>query len=80
MFVPSLVRKSYSTFVPYYIHILVSYYTDDESEGENPPPPTQIPADEPIAHEPAPTPPLPRWVYSTREAIGDIFDDPSDQC
>jgi hypothetical protein len=52
-------------FVPYFVPIMVSSSSDDDSEDENPPPPTHLPPDESIEHEPAPTPPLPRWVCST---------------
>jgi hypothetical protein len=65
MFVPSLACEPSSMFVPYFVPILVSSSSDDDSEDENPPPPTHLPPDESIEHEPAPTPPLPRWVHST---------------
>jgi hypothetical protein len=67
-FVPSSAYEPSSTFVPYSVPILVSSSLDDDSEDENPPPPAHLPLDESIEHEPAPTPPLPRWVHSTREA------------
>jgi hypothetical protein len=38
-----------------------------------------IPPDESFEPEQAPVPPLPRWVCSTREAVGDLVSDPSDQ-
>jgi hypothetical protein len=67
-FVPSSTCDPSSTFVPSSIPILVSSSSDDDSEDENPPLPTHLPPDESIEHEPAPAPPLPRWVHSTREA------------
>ena len=45
---------------------------DDDSEDENSPPPAHVP---PIA----PTPILPRWVFSTCEEAGDLASDPRDQ-
>jgi hypothetical protein len=65
-----------SAFVPFYDLVSSS---DDDSEDENPPPPAHPPPDESFELEPAPTPPLPRWVRSTREAAGDLVGDPSDQ-
>ena len=53
--------------------------SDDDSVDENPPPLTHPPLDESFEPEPAPAPPLPRWVRSTREAAGDLVGDPSDQ-
>jgi hypothetical protein len=78
-FVPSSAFEPSLAFVPY--SILVSSLNDD-SEDENPSPSTRLPLDESFEHEPTPTPapPLPRWVYSTREAVGDLVGDPSDQC
>jgi hypothetical protein len=78
MIVPSSTSDPYSTFVTYSIHISVSS-SDDDSEEKNPPPPNHLPRDESIEPEPTPTPPLPRWVRSTREIVGDLVDDPSDQ-
>jgi hypothetical protein len=52
--------------------------SDDESEDENPPSPTNIHPDESFEPEQAPAPPLPRWVCSTQEAVGDLVGDPSD--
>jgi hypothetical protein len=72
----SLVRGLCHIFFP----ILVYSYLDDDSEDENPPPPTHLPLDESIEHEPAPIPPFFNWVHSTREATSDIFGDPLDQC
>jgi hypothetical protein len=66
--VPSLACDPYSAFVPCSIPILFSSL-DDDSEDENPPPPTDLPLDESFEPEQEPVPPLPRWVYSTREAI-----------
>jgi hypothetical protein len=65
--------------VPSSVPILVSSSSDDDSEDENPPLPAHLPPDESIEHEPAPTPLLPRWVCSTREAVGDLVSDPSYQ-
>jgi hypothetical protein len=78
-FVPSLTYESSLTFVPPYVPIMVSSSSDDDSEDENPPFLTHLHPDESIEHEPAPTPLLPRWVCSTREAVGDLFGDPSSQ-
>jgi hypothetical protein len=64
--------------VPSSVSTLVSS-SDDESEDDNPPLPTDIPPDESFEPEPAPYPLLPRWVCSTREAAGDFVSDPSDQ-
>jgi hypothetical protein len=74
--VPSSACEPSSTFVPSYDLVSSS---DDDSEDENPPPPTHPPPDESFEPEPAPAPPLPRWVCSTREADGDLVGDPSDQ-
>jgi transposase InsO family protein len=60
--VPSSACKPYSAFVP--SSDLVSS-SDDDSEDENPPPPAHPPPDESFEPEPAPVPPLPRWVRST---------------
>jgi hypothetical protein len=75
--VPSSVCEPSSAFVPSYDLVSSS---DDGSEDENPPPPTQPPPYESFEPEPTPTPPLPRWVRSTREAAGDLVGDPLDQC
>jgi hypothetical protein len=74
--VPSSACEPYSTFVT--SSDLVSS-SDDDSEDENPPPPAHPPPDESFELEPTPTPLLPRWVRSTREATGDLVGDPSDQ-
>jgi hypothetical protein len=89
MFVPSLACERNSTFVPSLAcepslafvpsSFLVSY-SDDDSEDENPSPPSHLPPNESFEPTLAPAPPLPRWVCSTREAVGDIFGDPLDQC
>jgi hypothetical protein len=79
VFVPSSTCEPSSTFVSYSIPILVSFSSDGDNEDENPPPPTHLPPDESIEHEPAPTLLLPRWAHSTREAGGDLFSDPLDQ-
>jgi hypothetical protein len=78
-FVPSLACESSSMFVP--SSVIVSY-SDDGNEDENPPLHAHLPPDDSFEPEPAPAPapPLPRWVCSTREAVGDIIDDPSYQC
>jgi hypothetical protein len=75
--VPSLACEPSSVFLPSSVPILVSS-SNDESEDENPPPPTHPPTDESFEPEPTPTPSLSRWVCSTREAVGDLFGDPSD--
>ena len=77
--VPSLACEPSSTDVPSSVPILDSS-SDDESEGENPPSTADIPPDDSIEPEQAPVPPLPRWVHSTREVVGDLVDDPSYQC
>jgi hypothetical protein len=89
MFVPSLACKPNSTFLPslacepsltfFPSSVLVSS-SDDDSEDENPPPPAHLPPDESFESEPAPSPPLPRWVCSTREATGDLVSDTSYKC
>jgi hypothetical protein len=77
-FVPSPAYEPSSTFVPSSVPIMVSS-SDDDSEDENPPPPAHLPPDESFEPEQAPAPQLPRWVRSTREAVGDLVGDPSDQ-
>jgi hypothetical protein len=62
MIVPSLAYEPSLTFMPSYDLVSSSY---DDSEDENPPPPTHPPPDESFELEPAPAPPLPRWVRST---------------
>jgi hypothetical protein len=74
--VPSSACEPYSMFVPSYDLVSSS---DDDNEDENPPPPAHPPPDDSFKPEPAPTPPLPRWVRSTREASDDLVGDPSDQ-
>jgi hypothetical protein len=64
--------------MPSSVPILVSS-SDDYSEDENPPPSSHLPPDESFEPEPTPSPQLPRWVRSTREAAGDLAGDPSDQ-
>jgi len=44
--------------------------SDDESEYENPPPPSR---------DPPSAPQLPRWVHATWDAAGDLASDPTDQ-
>jgi hypothetical protein len=65
--------------VPSSLPILVSSSSNDDSEVENPPMHAHLPLDESNEHEPAPKPPLSRWVRSTQEAIGDLVGDPSNQ-
>jgi hypothetical protein len=77
--VPSSACKPSSTLVPSFVPIMVSS-SDDDSEDENPPLHAHLPPDESIEPEPVPTPPLPRWVRSTREAASDLVGDPSYQC
>jgi hypothetical protein len=64
-----------STFVPSSVPILVSS-SDDDSEDENPPLPAHLPPDKSFEPKPTPAPSLPRWVCSTREAVGDLVGDP----
>jgi hypothetical protein len=90
-FKPNLMFMSSSTYEPYPIlmpysipnfsssaPILVSS-SDDENEDLNPPLPTHLPLFESIEHEPTPEPQLTRWVFTTREEVGYLFDDPSYQ-
>jgi hypothetical protein len=77
--VPSSACEPSSAVVPSFVPILDSS-SDDEREDENPPPSADIPPDESLEPEQAPVPSLPRWVCSTREAVGDLVGDPSDQC
>jgi hypothetical protein len=74
----SLKRQLHLAFVPSSVPILDSS-SDDESEDENPPLPTDTPPDESFEPEQAPVPPLTIWVRSTREATGDLVGDPSNQ-
>jgi hypothetical protein len=74
--VPSSAYKPSSTFV--FSYDLISSL-DDDNEDENPPLPTHPPPDESFEPKPAPTPPLPTLVHSTREVVGDLFGDPLDQ-
>jgi hypothetical protein len=78
--VPSSSCEPSSMFVPYFVHILVSS-SDDDREDENPPLPAHLPPYESIELEPTPTPSLPRWGLksSTREVVGDLVSDPSNQ-
>jgi hypothetical protein len=66
------------TFFPSSVPILVSSL-DDDSEDENPPPLSHLPPNESFEPKPSPTPPLPRWVLSTQEVVGDLVGDPSYQ-
>jgi hypothetical protein len=68
-----------SAYKPSFVPILVSS-SDDDNEDENLPPPTHLPPDDSIEHEPTPIPPLPKWVYSTQEVVGNLVSDPTDQC
>jgi hypothetical protein len=61
---PSSARNPSSSFVPYFVPILVSS-SDDDSEDEKPPPPADLPPDESFEPEQALVPPLPRWFHST---------------
>jgi hypothetical protein len=74
-FVPSSIYDPCLKSVPYFVPIMVSYSLDDDNEGKNPPLLAQIPLDESI--KPQPAPPLPRWVCSTQDVVGDVFDNPS---
>jgi hypothetical protein len=74
--VPSSACEPYSTFVP--STDLVSS-SDDKSDDENPPPPAHPPLDDSCEPEPTPAQPLPRWVHSTREVVGYLVRDPSNQ-
>jgi hypothetical protein len=64
--------------VPSSVPILVSS-SDDDSEDENPPLPAHLTLDESFEPKLTPVPSLPRWVHSTREAVGGLVGDPSDQ-
>jgi hypothetical protein len=77
VFVPSSAREPSSTFMPSSIPTLI-YSSDVDNKYENTPPPAHLPLYESIEHEPAPPPLLPRWVCSTREAVGDLVADPLD--
>jgi transposase InsO family protein len=77
--VPSSTCEPSSAFVPSYAPILDSSL-DDDSEDENPPLSADLPPNESFEPKQAPVPPLPRWVCSTREAIGDLVGDPSYHC
>jgi hypothetical protein len=76
MIVPSLAYDPSLVFMP---SSDLVYSSDDDSEDENPPLPAHPPPDESFEPKPAPAPPLPRWVCSTREVVGDLVGDPSDQ-
>jgi hypothetical protein len=76
--VPSLACEPSSVFVPSFVPIMVSYL-DDDNEDENPPSPAHLPQDDSNELEPTLAPPLPKWVCSTREAVGDVVSDPSYQ-
>jgi hypothetical protein len=88
MFVPSLACEPNSTVAPSSAYepslafvpssILVSSL-DDDNEDENPPLPDHLPPVESFVPKPTPTPLLPRWVHSARQAIGDLVGDPSNQ-
>ena len=71
MGVPSLACKPDSTIVPSFSSNFLDRFPtsvfDDDSEDENPPPPSHVPLV-------APTQVLPRWVRSTCEAAGDPRD------
>jgi hypothetical protein len=78
-FVSSSTYDSSSMFVPFSIPIMVSSSSDDDNVDENPRLLAHLPPYEFIEHEPTSTPPLPKWVCSTREATGDLTGDPSNQ-
>jgi hypothetical protein len=80
-FLPSSTYDPSSTFVNSFVPIMV-FSSDDDNEDENPPIPSHLPQDESFESKPAPAPapPLPRWVRSTREVVGDLFSDPLDKC
>jgi hypothetical protein len=78
VFVLSSAYEPSSTFVHYSIPTMVSSSSNDDSEDESPLFLAHLPPYESIELEPTPTPPLLRWVHSTREATGDLFTDPSD--
>jgi hypothetical protein len=73
---PSSTCEPSSTFVPSSVPVMVSSSYDD-SEDDNPHPPSHLPPNECFEHEPTPAPPLPRWVHSIREEVGDLVGDPS---
>jgi hypothetical protein len=52
-------------FMPYFVPILVSYSSDDDSQYGNPPPHTHLLPYESNEHEPTLELSLPRWVRST---------------
>jgi hypothetical protein len=74
--VRSLACEPSFVFVPSYVMVSSSY---GDSEDENPPPPSHLPSFESFEPEPTSTPLLPRWVCLTREVVGDLVSDPSDQ-
>jgi hypothetical protein len=74
--VPSSTCEPYLVFMPSSNMVSSS---DDDSEDENPPLPSHPPPNESFEPEPTPVPPLPRWLCSTREAVGGLVGDPSDQ-
>jgi len=45
--------------------------SDDDSEDENPPPPSQ---------DPPSAPQHPKWICATRDAVGSLASDPTNQC
>jgi hypothetical protein len=65
VFVLSSTYDPSSTFVPYFVPIMVSSSSDDDSEDENPPFISHLPPYESIDHEHVPSPLLPRWFHST---------------
>jgi hypothetical protein len=76
-FVPSSTYNPSSTFVPYFVPILVSSSSNDVCEDKNPHLPTHLPPNESIDPKPTPAPLLPIWVHSTQEAVGDLVGDSS---
>ena len=76
--VPSLACEPDSEIVPSdsssynFLDRFPNPVSDNDSEDENPPPPTHI-------LQIAPAPILHRWVHSTCESAGDLASDPRDQ-
>ena len=70
-FASSSTYKPESTYVPFSSSSLDNTPSDVDKDDENPRPSTRVPL---------PTPQLPRWVRSTREVVGNLVSDPTDQC
>jgi hypothetical protein len=60
--VPSLDCDPSSTFVPSFVPIPISSFSNDDSEDENPPMSAHLPLVDSIEHELALTPEFPQWV------------------